>query len=349
MNINAWENVLEKGLSESAFPCYAAAVGRGNDVFFKKTGGKRACFPEPLPLTDDTLFDMASLSKLIGTTMAALRMIERKELHLDDKLDKFFESCHGKENITIRHLMTHTSGIASFFNMWKMGISPDDAHSVILSYPLAAPTGTRVIYSCMGYILLGKILERICASSLDDIVRKEVTAPLEMDRTVYCPTSNSCCVTTEKKINSDGYICGRVHDENADFLGGVSGNAGLFAPFDDVIKFAKMLSFRGKGYLKQETFDMAVTDLTCKIPGGARGLGFQLYRSEAFPAGSKMSPGSYGHTGFTGTSLYVDNDTGVYCILLTNRVHFGRDTEAFFKYRTLFYDTVFSDIRECLK
>lgn len=348
MNTKAWENLLNKGLSENAYPCYAAAFGRGSEVYFRSIGGNRACFPSPLPLTEDTLFDMASLSKLMGTTMAALRLIEQGKLHLTDTVGDYFDNCHGKEDITIHHLMTHTSGIISFFHMWKMDVSPNDAPDVILAHPLAAPTGTKVIYSCMGYILLGKIMEKICGEPLDKIVTREVLQPLGLNNTMYCPGNERICVTTEKKPGSEEYICGHVHDENAHFLNGISGNAGLFSTFDDVIKFSQMLSLHGKDYISPEIFEYAITDHTKDLPSLSRGLGFQLYRDGVFPGGCQLSRGSYGHTGFTGTSIYVDKNTNCFCILLTNRVHFGRDTNKFFEYRRAFYDKVFSDLKETI-
>jgi CubicO group peptidase (beta-lactamase class C family) len=346
MNTEKWKELLDEGVREGAFPCYAVAVGRGDEIFFRAMGGNRACFPEPLPLTEDTLFDMASLSKLMGTSMAALRLIDQGKLRLTDRVGDFFEECYGKEDITIYQLMTHTSGIPSFFHMWKMNIDPRDAAKVILERPLAAPTGTTVIYSCMGYILLGRILEKICGEPLDRIVDREVLKPLGMSDTCYCPAEGRICVATEKKIDSDSYICGHVHDENAYSIGGVSGNAGLFSTLDDCIKFASLLSRDAEGFLEKSTFDLAITDHTEGLSDSARGLGFHMFREQVYPGGSKMSRGSYGHSGFTGTYIYVDRETKVYCIFLSNRVHFGRDTEPFFAQKQKFFDTVFTDIRQ---
>lgn len=349
MNTGKWKELLEEGVRAGAFPCYAAAVGRGDEVFFREIGGNRACYPTPLPLTEDTLFDMASLSKLMGTTMAALRLIDQGRLHLTDKVGDFFENCYGKEEITIYQLMTHTSGIPSFFHMWKMNIDPKDAAKVILEHPFAAPTGSKVIYSCMGYILLGRILEKICGEPLDRIVSREVLVPLGMKDTCYCPAPGRICVATEKKHDADGYICGHVHDENAHSIGGVSGNAGLFSTLDDCITFASLLSREAKGFLKKETFDLAITDHTEEISDSARGLGFHLFREQVYPGGANMSRGSYGHSGFTGTYIYVDKETKIYCVFLSNRVHFGRDTEPFFAQKQKFFDTVFAQVRDMPK
>ena len=344
-NTQKWKELLDAGVSEGAFPCYAVAVGRGDELFFREIGGNRACYPTPLPLTENTLFDMASLSKLMGTSMAALRLIDQGKLRLTDRVGDYFENCYGKEDITIYQLMTHTSGIPSFFHMWKMNIDPADAARVIMERPLAAPTGTTVIYSCMGYILLGRILEKIYGESLDRIVRKEVLVPLGMEDTCYCPEEGRICAATEKKVGSVEYICGHVHDENAYSIGGVSGNAGLFSTLDDCIKFASLLSRDAEGYLKRETFDLAVTDHTEGISDSARGLGFHMFREKVYPGGINMSRGSFGHSGFTGTYLYVDRQTKIYCVFLSNRVHFGRDTEPFFEQKQKFFDAVFADVR----
>ena len=345
INTQYWKKLLDAGVAEGAFPCYAAAVGRGDEIFFRAIGGNRTVFPSPLPITENTLFDMASLSKLMGTSMAALRLIDQGKLHLTDKIGDFFSECYGKEDITIFQLMTHTSGIAAFFHMWKMNIDPRDAVRVILERPLAAPTGSTVIYSCMGYIVLGRILEKMCGESLDKIVQREVFEPIGMHDTCYCPPIGRICASTEKEKESDEYICGHVHDENAYSIGGVSGNAGVFSTLDDCIKFASLLSCEAKGYLKKSTFDLAVTDHTEGISDSARGLGFHMFREAVYPGGANMSRGSYGHSGFTGTYLYVDRETKIYCILLSNRVHFGRDTEPFWVHKRKFFDTVFADIR----
>ncbi|MBO7216674.1 MAG: beta-lactamase family protein, partial [Clostridia bacterium] len=305
------------------------------------SAGHRALFPEKLPLTEDTLFDMASLSKLMGTTMACLRMMEKGKISTNDKISKYFPLCFGKEDITVFELMTHTSGISAHMPLYKENAGADPV-SYILSRPLAYPTGTKTVYSCMGYILLGKILEKIEGKPLDEIVKERVFVPLGMENSFYNPPADKVCAATEKDIFTGEMVCGVVHDENARFLCGISGNAGMFCTTDDTVKFAKMLSNRGAGYLSEQTFSLAVTDYTPDFDE-SRGLGFQLYGGKPFPGGSNMSVGSYGHTGFTGTSLFVDNKTGVYAILLTNRVHPTRENGLLYPIRREFYNAVFSE------
>ena len=340
MNSSAWRALLRESISLGTSPCHAAAVGRGDEVWFTDVYGNRTEHPTPVSLHRDDLFDLASMTKMMATAPVALRLYENGLLDLDAPLSAFFDTPDDKKNITIQQLMAHISGLPAHLPLWRMGIEPKDAADAILRSPLAAPTGSKVIYSCMGFILLGKIVEQIGSAPLDVLAKKYVFDPLGMTHTTFCPSPDTVCVATEKKAEYSDYICGAVHDENARFLGGVSGNAGLFAPLDDVIRFASMLSKRGEGLFKHDTFEMAIRDITGSTVE-PRGLGFHLFGGGLYPGGSRMSLGSYGHTGYTGTSLYVDNDTGVWVVLLTNRVHYGRDRDIFFVRRRLFHDTVF--------
>ena len=312
---NEYKTYLDAGVRDGIVPCYAAAVGE-----WSTHGGFRALYPKKEPITEDTLFDMASLSKLIGTTCAALKLIEQGKLRLDDTVGMFFENCYGKENITVRQLMTHSSGIKPHFPLWLRGIKPEQAVDEILREPFGYETGTEVAYTCMGYILLGKMLEKIENEPLDRIVSRLVFAPLGMHDSFYNPPADRICAATE------GDICGTVHDENAAFLGGVSGNAGIFCTLGDAVKFARMITARGEGYLPRELFDMAVQNYTAGCDEN-RGLGFQLCSF------------GYGHTGFTGTSIYSDGDK--FAVLLTNRVHPTRDTVGFASFRREFHRMVF--------
>ena len=340
MNTEKWRSLLRESIALGTSSCHAAAVGRGDDVWFCDVFGNRTDFPAPLPLSREHLFDLASMTKMMATAPVALRLYEEGRLDLDAPLSAFFDAPTDKKDITVRQLMAHISGLPAYLPLWRMGIEPEQVANAILTSPLAAPTGTQVIYSCMGFILLGKIVEKIGGAPLNVLAKRYVFDPLGMSRTTFCPSKDIICVTTEKKPGYSDYICGVVHDENARFLGGVSGNAGLFAPLDDVIRFAAMLSKRGEGLYRRDTFEMAVRDVTGSTVE-PRGLGFHLFGGGLYPGGSRMSLGSYGHTGYTGTSLYVDNDTGVWVVLLTNRVHYGRDRDIFFVRRRLFHDTVF--------
>lgn len=345
--------VLKKGLQEKAYPSCAAAVGKGFDTYFSLAMGDRAVYPSQEPVDIDTLYDMASITKVMSTTMVTLRLLEQGKLLLTDPLSMYFtpeelkNAPKGRGDVTIFHLMTHTSGILPHMPLWTVTKTPDQAVSAILSSaPICACT-EQVNYSCMGYILLQNILERITGKSLDVLAKELVFEPLGLKHTTYKPTCDNVA-TTENSVMRGGYVKGEVHDENAHYLGGVSGNAGLFSNLMDTSKFAMMLSCRGETptgrFLSPATFDLMVKNYT---PGlsEARGIGLQLKppMPQLSAMGDIMSEGSYGHTGFTGTSLYVDAKTGIWAVLLTNAVHFGRDKTAFFRYRRLFYNAVMGD------
>ena len=365
---------LSDAIDRGVVPCAAYAVGRGNEIYEMDSLGYRSLHPAKEEITPDTRFDMASLTKLLSTTMVALRFIEDGKLLLSDPLSRFFTQeeltgiPEGRASATVFHLMTHTSGITPHIALWReipveaVGTPAFDslvANAILRSAPFCA-VGEQVHYSCMGYILLQRILERISGESLDKLANEYVFSPLGMASTGYLPfgdnTNKSACnaAATELSPLHGYYIRGHVHDENAHFLGGVSGNAGVFSTLEDMTVFARMLSLRGEfptsgtegapsRFLSRRVFDLAVTDYT-KGKNESRGLGFQLRPPlpALSAAGDLFAYGSYGHTGFTGTSLYVDAETGLWAVLLTNAVHLGRDKTEFFRVRRLFHNAVVS-------
>ncbi len=340
------QSLLDKGLSNQVYPGYCAAIGTKHGTVFTSYGGMRQKFPEELPMTSDTRFDLASLSKVVGTTMAALRAIDQGKLSLYDTLGDFFSPCYGREDIPVVALMTHTSGIAAHLPLYTMQITPDKAVDTILRSAPVCKCGEQTIYSCMGYILLGKILEQVYDMPLDKIVKQEVFNPLGMKNTSYCPNGAFPFAATEFDPVTNHYICGEVHDENARFLNGVSGNAGIFATMNDLTTFAHMLVNEGKDYLSKSIFSLALHDFTPKCTE-SRGLGFYLYSpGKPYPGGELLSPGSFGHTGFTGTSLFVDRKTGIYFILLTNRVHYGRENQNIVSFRRRFHNAAVKAMEE---
>ena len=339
------KEILKNGLEAGAYPCIAFAIGCGDELLDSGFMGNKQVHPEILPLERDTLFDLASLSKLVSTTMVALRMLEQGKIELTDPLSRYFaipeDAPAGRGDVTIRHLMHHNSGLTPHIPLWTQTDDPANAVDVILrSKPWCAP-GEQVHYSCMGYILLQKILEQVGGAPLDELAKREVFEPLGMHHTCYNPTTKNV-VTTEFSSLHGEYLCGRVHDENASFMGGVSGNAGVFSPLDDMTRFARMIAaggmLDGKMFLNPRTFEKAIQNAT---PGKNedRGLGFQLTPSFSYLTGALFSEGSYGHTGFTGTALYVDRESRLWGMILTNAVHFGRGKSELFRTRRLFFNS----------
>lgn len=348
MNFDSTIRMIEQGVEEDVFPGVAYAIGNRSRVLVKGFTGSRALYPDKKPLLEDTLFDMASLSKVISTTMLALKAVEHGRICLADKLDRFFSPCYDKGDITIKQLMTHTSGIAGHMPLWTKCRSASSVIDVILKAPFVYKTGTQTVYSCLGYILLGNIIEQCFGDRLDVLAQKHIFDVLGMTATRYLPLDGSGSgvdnvAATEYVKERNSYAEGIVHDENAVFLGGVAGNAGVFSNLSDMIKFTTMLSNRGKGYMSERMFELAIQNHTVGM-SESRGLGFLLSGVMPSFAGDLFSENSYGHTGFTGTSLIVDEKTGLYCLLLTNRVHFGRENDKIVRFRRQVHNSLWGNI-----
>ena len=328
--------LLEEGLRDGCYPGAAAAVGCRDQVFAISHVGK---ISENGPeVNADTRYDMASLSKIIGPTMLALRAIEDGDLTLYDRLDRFFPDCpEDKKNITIRHLMTHTAGFAPAFWLSEVANSPEDALRAILD----TPVGAEVHYSCMGYITLGKVLETVYGKPLNVLARERVFEPLHMVNTCYCPENKDNIAATEVDKETGVAWQGIVHDENARFLRGVSANAGVFSDIHDMIRLAQMLAKGGDGYLSKGMLAKATACQACSADA-RRGLGFHLAGTPENFMGDLFPENSFGHTGFTGTSLAIDPGTGFFVILLSNRVHPTRETAKLFRFRRRLHNMLYA-------
>lgn len=331
------EQLLEEGLKAHVYSGAALAVGKGDQLFVKKTIGTVSYDEDAAPITSSTLFDMASLSKILGTTFCAFHMIQDGTLCLADTLDELLPDVPAdKKQITIFNLMTHTSGIPSEIFLYKKCTSPDQALDTILNTPLAYPTGKGVAYSCMGYIVLGKIMERISGRPLNVLAKEWTFDPLGMTATCYRPLTecdpDSTIAYTETETLNGPCPPGVVHDENARYLNGISGNAGVFSNLDDMIQFAQMLSKNGAPIMNKRLFDLARVNYTSEYDEN-RGLGFQLSGPNPTFFGDMFGNDGLGHTGFTGTSLAVDPQTGFYVVLLTNRVHPTRNNNGLMRLR----------------
>jgi len=344
--MDAFEQVhqlIQQGLEQGAYPCAALAVGIGGKLYSKRTYG--SC-------TDTTLFDIASVSKIVGPTMVAFRFLEDGLLRLYDSVGTFFPDAPAdKRDITVLQLLTHTSGIAAHFYLSDHTADPEDAAKVILTQPLVQAPGAGPIYSCMGYILLGKILERIGGALLDTFTQKYVFDPLGMHDTGFHPSGN--IAPTETDPVTGKLLQGIVHDENARFLGGVSANSGLFSNLNDMITFTRMLACNGKredgaAYLSPAMLHAALLNRTPHSAGEFRGLGFNLAGSPRNFLGDLMSPKAYGHTGFTGTSIAVDPETGLWVVLLTNRVCPTRANTQLVRLRSLVHNAAAAEASRLL-
>ena len=334
------DRLISDGISDGAFPSAAAAVGIKEELLACTWQGN-TMLDDGTPVNEFTLYDMASLTKILSPTMIALRAIEEGLLTLDDTVGRFFDAPDDKRDITVRMLMTHTSGITPAFDLSAEASGPDDAVRAILAHPLEGTPGDMPRYSCMGYILFAKMLEKLYGRPLDILAKTMVFDPLGMKDTGYLPEGTNIAAT-EINRRTGKLIHGIVHDENARFMGGVSGNAGVFSNLEDMIRFTEMLAMGGKGFLSRNTLATAIRNRT---PGFDvhRGLGFHLGGTTQNYLGDLFPPESFGHTGFTGTSIAVDPTTGLYVILLTNRVHPTRDNLKLMRFRRAFHNALYAN------
>jgi len=331
--------MLEDAIAEGVFPSASAGIGFKGQTLFTHAAGTLS-LPEGVPVTMDTRYDLASMTKVVVPTMLALMALEKGLLALDDTLSRFFDTPADKEDITIYHLMTHTSGITPSFLLENVCEKPSDVLTAILLHPLEGPPGQVPRYSCMGYILLGFILELVYGKPLNVLAKELVLTPLGMTHTGYCPEGGNIAATELDTVTGRPFQ-GIVHDENARFMKGVSANAGLFSDVGDVMRFAKMLATGGEPLISQATLRLAIRDRTPEHTVH-RGLGFHVSGGPGSFLGDLFPATSFGHTGFTGTSMAVDPETGLYVVLLTNAVHPIRGNPANQRFRRLFHNRVYA-------
>lgn len=336
------DSLLATCIEQGCAPSACAAVGIGDTLLAEACAGS-VPLPGDAPPDRRTRYDMASVSKVLGPTMIALQAIEQGRLSLEERVGDFFRAPKDKENITVRMLMTHTAGFTPTFRLDREGIAPEETVDAILRHPLDTVPGEQPIYSCMGFILLAKMLELRLGQPLDQLARSMVFEPLGMSETGYCPRGG-VFAATENDPQTGEPIVGVVHDENARFLRGVSGNAGVFMSLADGGRFCRMLAAHGSPLLRPETLALAARNFT---PGADtyRGLGFQMAGSPLNYMGG-MPETSFGHTGFTGTSIAVEPRTGFWVLLLTNRVCPTRENVRLFPFRRAFHTALWQRAAE---
>ncbi len=337
--------ILEQAVRDGACPGYAVCIGRGDETLLTRVGGTLSG-PTSAPVTAETRYDMASLSKVLGVATLALLALEQGRFSLQDPIGAYFHDVpEDKRDITAFQLITHQSGMEPSFRLDQMNIAPEDTLRAILAYPLLCAPGTEVHYSCMGFITLAKMLERAYGLPLNEAARRFVFEPLGMASTGYCPTGDNIA-PTERDVSTGRLWQGVVHDENARFQGGVSGNAGVFSTIGDMSRFARMLAcggtLEGRRFLNAETLRLAASNQTAAL-NEARGLGLELNANGGTFMGDLWPASGFGHTGFTGTSLAVEPQSGLFCVLLTNRVCPTRENLKLMRVRRLLHNSVYAD------
>lgn len=338
------EDLLDYGVQDSAFPGGIFLAIKDGIIFEEFPFGSLSYDDNSAPVNSQTIYDLASLTKPIATTSAAMLLYERGLLDLDKKVTETTPQfgVNGKKNITIRNLLTHTSGLPPFIQLWKVADNPQGMLDYLFNYEAAYATGTEIQYSCMGMITLQKVVEAKTGQSLDVFLTENLYGPLGMRHTFFNPPESlwKNVAPTEFDTERGGIVHGKVHDENAFYLGGVSGNAGLFSTAHDLGIFSQVLlnkgNYREKQYFKPETVEL-FTKRQNVVEGCDRTFGWGT-PNEKSSSGRYFSEYSIGHTGFTGTSIWIDFDKNLVGILLTNRVHPTRDNHKIYEYRRKIYD-----------
>lgn len=346
------KHLIQSAVEDQLLPSAALAIGVKDQILVTETYGYTSLVKGKTAANETTLYDMASVTKIMSTTMLALLFLEQGRLDLADTLKYYFGDLvpKDKEEITIFHLMTHTSGLTAHLLLENYIETPNEAIQIILNHPLAAPIGVKEQYSCMGFILLGRILELIDQKPLDLMAKEYVFQPLGMKHTSYhrinekkSITIYPNCAYTERNPNTGEWLAGIVHDENARFLHGVAGNAGLFSNLEDCIIYTTMLSNMGRtangSFLSKATMEAAIHNYTLGL-GEHRGLGFHLAKGYDSFAGGVFDQRAFGHNGFTGPDIIVSPTSGLYVILLTNRVHPTRENSAHLRIRRQLHTVV---------
>ena len=348
-------SILEAAVARRAFPGAVSAVGYKGETSFVSTG----CLTYEdgsAPVTPDTIYDLASLTKVVATTTAAMILSERGVLALDrpialylpDFVDGYdtadpLQAARGE--ITVRHLLAHTSGLPAYEQFFLRAREKSHALAEALALPLEASPGEKTIYSDVGFILLGAILERVSQQNLDKFCDLEIFSPLGMSDTRFNPPEtfwDRIAPTENDSKFRKRLIRGEVHDENAWVMGGVAGHAGLFGTATDLARFCSMMLAGGKAGNRQILKPETIREFTRPWPaaqGAARALGWDK-PSEPASCGRHFSASSYGHLGFTGTSIWIDPEKELFVILLTNRVHPSRTNEAIRQIRPALHDAV---------
>ncbi|MCA8966238.1 MAG: serine hydrolase, partial [Planctomycetes bacterium] len=340
---------LQAAVDDGAFPGAVCLVARRGQLLTEVAVGRLEYAADAPPVTVDTPFDLASLTKVCATTPAILRLVALGKLSLDDPVQKWLPAFAGtgKEKVTIRHLLSHCGGLPAYVRYFRTLSGKEAIVAAAAAEGLMYEPATGTTYSDLGFILLMGVVEACSGEPFAAFVQREVFDRFGMDHARFAPTAGAPvegAAPTERDDARGGVVRGYVHDENAFAMGGVSGHAGLFATGRDVLAYGVALLGGGRGVLPRDLLDAATRPVGL-VPGdSSRGLGYQLQQSGTY-AGTEVPPGTFGHTGFTGTSLVCDRQNDLCIVLLTNRVHPTRVNNKITAVRRAVHDLVRAALR----
>src|SRR5688572_3125147 len=322
------DRVFSAGIRAGGFPGGSVGVGRKGATVFEKGYGTLSWNNRTPVVASRTIYDLASLTKVVATTTAIMILYDEGKIRLDDPVRKYLPAFGGgaKDDVTIYHLLEHRSGLPAGRDLWRIALTPDEARFAAMMTPLECLPGQCYIYSDLGPDMLAFIAEAVTGKTLDAFIQERVFQPLGMTDTYFRPhwTLRDRIAPTELTPPRGYPLRGEVHDENAFALGGVAGHAGLFSTATDLAVFAQMMLNGGEINGVRVVADSTVALFTARTASrGTRALGWDTCGHDG-SCGKYLSTRAYGHTGFTGTSLWIDPDRDLFVIVLTNRVHAAR-------------------------
>lgn len=339
------ENLLNRMINDNVFPGANYALLTKNNCYIGTTGNK-SLIPKIEENSIDLLYDLASLTKVIVTNTIITKLLVKQQITLEDKVCDYLPRFKHQE-ITIFHLLTHSSGLQSDLS-WRTVNSKEQLLNNLYNLELKYKVGEQVVYSDVGFILLGLIIEKIYQKPLDQVAKEEVFIPLNMLNSCYNPIDKEKCVPTEV-TETRGVVQGIVHDEKCAILGGVAGHAGVFSTIEDIAKFCKMIQNNGYvgsyEFLPKEYINLWFTPQKVVDEGQYRSIGWIVGKSENI-TGDLGDLDTMYHTGFTGNHIIINRKLNLYGVLLTNRIHPSRETNTLHPRRKEFLKVCYEIIKE---
>lgn len=334
---NGLDDLIEEALAKKVFPGAVCALVVGGRVRYQGAWG----YADPeskKPAAETTIYDLASLTKPVANATLLMIALERGLLTLETSVSNYFKDAAHLKDVTVRHLVTHTSGLPAWRAVYKQAKGRDEAVQAVLNVPLDRKPGDRYTYSDLGYILLGAVLETVFERPLNELLREQIAVPLGMNDTGFNPpdeTQVHLAPTANCSMREGKILKGEVHDANAAAMGGVAGHAGLFSTLEDLIRYAQMLLRGGRPLLSYYTVQqmLAAQVALSGQPLGWHTLGFFAHPNSLLPRGDLFPTRCVGHSGFTGTVLLLDPQVELGVILLTNHVYYSDEKTAYLDYR----------------
>jgi CubicO group peptidase (beta-lactamase class C family) len=319
------DDVVAEGLRRKRMPGCVVLVGRNGKIVHFKAYGYRELLPNKVPMTTDTVFDLASLTKPIATATSVMTLVEQGKVSLSDPVAKYIPefAANGKQEITVEQLLTHQGGLIPDNALRDYDNGQETAWKNIFELKPYVNPGNKFVYSDVGFIVLAKLVERVTGKNIDQYSTDVIFKPLGMDETGFLPSAElrkRAAVTEQREKR---WIRGEVHDPRAYRLGGIAGHAGLFSTADDLALYAQMLLQTGElnGSRVMQARTVALMVKSIEVSSGLRGLGWDIRTGYSTNRGDLFSKQAFGHGGFTGTSLWIDPKLNLFVIFLSNRVH----------------------------